>query len=115
METIIERKDITEETYREILDVETHHNHPIIKDENGTLRWKENKDTCKFLRNISLNDLCPLLNSLGYDKNSEPYRQLYRNMGYSLFGYWEIFYWEVNNEGAEEYTPNEMCVGKKEA
>jgi hypothetical protein len=24
-------------------------------------------------------------------------------MGYSLSGYWEIFYWEVNNEDAEDY------------
>ena len=42
METIVKREEITEETYREILDVETHHNHEIIKDKNGTLRWKEN-------------------------------------------------------------------------
>lgn len=105
METVINRNEITEDTYREILDVETHHDHIIIKDESGTLRWKENKDVRRYLKKISLNDLCPLLNYLGYDKNSEVYRQLYRDMGYSLFGYWEIFYWEANNGEAENYKP----------
>lgn len=108
METIVKREEITEETYREILDVETHHNHEIIKDKNGTLRWKENPDVNRFLKNISLNDLCPLLNCLGYNKNSEVYRKLYRDMGYSLFGYWEIFFWEVNIDDASEYVPNAL-------
>lgn len=113
MEIIVKREEITEETYREILDVETHHNHEIIKDEHGTLRWKENPDVNKILERISLNDLCPLLYHLGYNKNSEVYRQLYRDMGYSLFGYWEIFYWEANNDEADKYKPNKKCVGKK--
>jgi len=113
METVINRNEITEDTYREILDVETHHDHEIIKDEQGTLRWKENADVRRYLEKISLNDLCPLLHCLGYDKNSEVYRQLYRDMGYSLFGYWEIFYWEANNDEADKYKPNKKCVGKK--
>ena len=37
--------------------------------------------------------------------NSEMWRKLYRDLGYSLFGYWEIFYWEANNEKAAEYKP----------
>ena len=108
METIIKREEITEETYREILDVETHHNHEIIKDDNGTLRWKQNPTVRHYLKNISLNDLCPLLMTLGYGKNSEVYRKLYRDMGYSLSGYWEIFFWEANNEDASEYVPNAL-------
>lgn len=106
MEKIVKREDITVENYRLILDTETHHNHEIIEDEHGVIRWKENKNVELFLKNISLNDLCPLLNSLGYDKNSEIYRKLYRNMGYSLSGYWEVFYWEWNNEDADDYIPN---------
>lgn len=102
----INRQDITIENYRLILDKETHHNHIIIEDENGVLRWKENNDVQHFLKNISLNDLCPLLNCLGYDKNSEVYRKLYRDMGYSLNGYWEVFYWNWNNEDSDEYVPN---------
>ena len=108
METIIKREEITEETYREILDVETHNNHEIIKDDNGTLRWKQNPTVRHYLKNISLNDLCPLLMTLGYGKNSEVYRKLYRDMGYSLSGYWEIFFWEANNEDASEYVPNAL-------
>lgn len=106
MGTIVKREEITDEIYREILDVETHHNHEIIKEENGTLRWKENPTVRHILKNISLNDLCPLLNTLGYGKNSEVYRKLYRDMGYSLYGYWEIFFWEINNDNASEYVPN---------
>ncbi len=99
--------------YREMLKTEKHHKHEIIETSNGTLRWKEDPDVIKILEKISLNDLVPLLCFLGYDKNSEPYRQLYRDIGYSLFGYWEVFYWEVNNEYHSEYVPNADCIGKK--
>jgi hypothetical protein len=40
---------------------------------------------------------------MGLNKNSEEVRKLYRDMGYSLSGYWEIFFWEVNNEDAPLY------------
>jgi hypothetical protein len=103
---MVKGNSLTDVIHREILDVETHHNHEIIKDDYGTLRWKENEDVSNHLKKISLNDLCPLLVSLGYDKNSEVYRKLYRDMGYSLFGYWEVFYWEMNNKKASEYRPN---------
>ena len=112
METIIKREEITIDTYRDILDNETHHNHEIIEDEHGTLRWKENPDVKRFLKNISLNDLCPLLDALGYGKNSEVYRKLYRDMGCSLNCYWEVFYWEANNEDASEYRPNKRIIPK---
>jgi hypothetical protein len=109
---VVDRNTIT--NFREILDVETHHNHPIVEDENGLLRWQANP----YVRNcigetISLNDLIPLLYSLGYDKNSEVFRKLYRDLGYSLYGYWEVFYWEMNNEDASSYVPNPSCVGNK--
>lgn len=113
MEAIIDRNNIAEEPFREILDIETHHNHEIIRDKEGVLRWKKNKAIAKYLKKISLNDLCPLLRALGYGKNSEVYRQLYRDMGYSLFGYWEIFYWKANNEEAKNYRPQQVCLGKK--
>lgn len=103
---IIKREDITEETYREILDIETHHDHLIEKDEHGTLRWVENPTVRKMVDKIGLNDIIIFLYNLGYGKNSEVFRKMYRDMGYSLYGYWEIFYWEVNNEEAFEYEPN---------
>jgi hypothetical protein len=43
----------------------------------------------------------------GLDKNCDEYRKVYRDIGYSLDGYWEIFYWEVNNPISREYIPNE--------
>ncbi len=104
-EKVIKRDTITEDTYKEILDTETHHDHVIIKDEHGTIRWKANQRVRDLVDKIGLNDLVELLHYLGYGKNSEVYRKMYRNMGYSLYGYWEIFYWEVNNEDAADYKP----------
>ena len=103
---IISREEVAEvsEDYAKLLKKETHHNHEIIKVGN-TLIWKPNEEAQRYLENISLNDLCPLLSSLGYGKNSEVYRKLYRDMGYSIFGYWEIFYWVVNNPDAKKYKP----------
>ena len=97
----VERKDLPEE-YSEMMKSEAHHNHEIVLVD-GILRWKEDGTTKKLLERISLNDLCPLLDNLGYGKNSEIYRKLYRNMGYSLSGYWEVFYWDWNNEDCAEY------------
>lgn len=93
------------EEYRTILETESHHDHEIVEI-GSTLRWKENPTVNHILKNISLNDLCPLLESLGHGKNSEVYRKLYRDMGYPLNGYWEIFYWETNHEDACSYKPN---------
>lgn len=105
-ETIIKRSQITDRDFKKMLKTERHHKHPIIKGADGRPRWKENPAVNKILdESISLNDLIPLLHHLGYDKNSEVYRQLYRDMGYSLFGYWEVFYWEVNNPDADAYQP----------
>ncbi len=108
MEKIINRSEILESTYVEMLRTESHHNHEIIKDEHGTIRWKENPNIRQFLEKISLNDLCPMLKALGYGKNSEVYRKLYRDLGYSLSSYWEVFYWDWNNEKAAEYVPNSI-------
>ncbi len=102
---IVTREDVTTEDYREILDTETHHNHVIIEDEHGTLRWEENPDISLLLKKINLNDLMQLLGVLGFGKNSEVVRKLYRDMGYSLGGYWEVFYWNWNNEDVDDYSP----------
>ena len=104
---IVNRNEITNETYREILDVETHHDHIIYEDEHGTLRWKEDPLVRAMVTEIGLNDVYKICHELGLDKNSELFRKLYRDIGYSLNGYWEIFYWEMNNEIADEYVPNQ--------
>lgn len=105
---IVNRNEITNETYREILDVETHHEHIIYEDENGTLRWKEDNAVIKMVDKIGLNDIYQLFYSLGLNKNSELIRKMYRDMGYSLFGYWEIFYWKANNDIADDYVPQHI-------
>jgi hypothetical protein len=103
-EKIVDRKDITEETYLEILDKESH-SHLIIEDKNGVLRWRENSSIRLLvdLRILNLNDVVMKFYDKGLSKNSEEFRQLYRDLGYSLSGYWEIFYWEVNNPDFDKY------------
>lgn len=91
---IVNRQDINDPLYREILEKEIHHNHVIIEDEHGIIRWEPNLDVMQFYQNISLDDLCPLLHCMGYGKNSEVYRKLYRDIGYSLSRYHEMFYEE---------------------
>jgi hypothetical protein len=104
----LERKEVGEmaEEYKLILDTETHHDHEIIEDKHGSIRWKENPVVRMLCDIHSLNDTILEMHELGHDKNSELYRQMYRDMGYSLSGYWEIFYWEVNNDDADSYKPN---------
>ena len=110
---VIPRSEIQEDIYRDILDKETHHNHEIIvehklQDGEPIFRWKPNPVVSRHLQHIHLSELLGLLRAMGFGKNSEVYRKLYRDMGYSLFGYWEIFYWEVNNEEAAQYTPQPL-------
>ena len=44
-----------------------------------------------------------MLQHLGIDKNHEVYRDLFRKMGYSLDGYWEIFVFY--NQDCDQYQP----------
>lgn len=117
--TYIKREDLPED-YAEMMQTETHHDHRIIRTENGSIRWEANPATEMLLEMIAkdavsktnhigmnLNDVVGKLISKGLYKNSETYRQLYRDMGYSLNGYWEIFYWEANNEEADQYKQPE--------
>lgn len=91
------------EDYAEIFKKESHHVHRVIEDEHGTLRWEADPVVNEIVDRVNLNDLWLMFMKMGLTKNSEPVRKLYRDMGYSLSGYWEIFYWDVNNEAAEEY------------
>lgn len=93
------------ENYREIMVRENHHSHEIVM-VNDVIRWKADPvirilvDNCDF-NNVIIEMLCQ-----GITKNHESYRKLYRDIGYSLSGYWEIFYWDMNNEECEEYKFN---------
>lgn len=89
-----------------MLETEIHHGHEIVLDDQSMkLYWNGDFEVSKASAKINLNDLWELLESLGHNRNSEFLRDLYRKKGYSLFGYWEIFYWEVNNPIAHEYKP----------
>lgn len=84
--------------YKEVLDKETYHQHELVN-VNGIIRWKEEE----ALSNVNMNEAIILLTNLGYDKNSEIYRELHRKTGISLSKYWEIFYNEANNEDYLNY------------
>ena len=99
----IKREAITDLDFIEIMKKENHHNHEIIQDEEGHLYWKPNDFVCAEIEGQNINDNIFYFLSIGLNKNSEEYRKFYRDMGYSLFGYWEIFYWNSNNPIANEY------------
>jgi hypothetical protein len=103
----IDRKSLYDiKDYKQIFKTESHHEHEVIEDKHGTLRWKEDKVVKDLFKNdINLNHLWMLFMRMGLTKNSEEVRKLYRDMGYSLSGYWEIFYWDLNNEDANKYKP----------
>jgi len=102
---ILNRADLPED-YQEMMVTESHHDHEIIKDEHGTIRWKRNEPLNDLVDNtMNLNHIVMMFRMLGHGKNSEIYRELYRNMGVSLSMYWEVFYWEANNPEAHKYTP----------
>lgn len=100
---IVERKDLPEE-YHQMMETEAHHDHEIVEDDNGVLRWKRDPKI-EYIAMVDLNLTLELFGRLGYGKNSEIYRKLYREMGYSLSGCWEIFHWAVNNPDAAQYRP----------
>lgn len=105
---VLARLDV-DDAIHEMLTAEPHHDHPILEVD-GKLYWKEVPEIRKYISRdrLDLNDLWPLLDALGYGRNSETLRRMYRGMGYPLFGYWEIFHWEANNPLTDEYVPNKI-------
>ncbi len=101
----IKRSDIAYiESYNEIYKAEKHHEHKIVEDDQGVYRWSANEGVRDLVDKSDLCEIIIALNRNGYDKNSEVYRKMYRDMGYSLNGYWEVFYWEMNSDEASEYA-----------
>lgn len=107
MKTIERKTLIDHEYFGDIIRRESHHDHPIVEVD-GIPRWKENPEVSEYVGKIGLNDIIGLFMSMGYTKNSEVWRKLYRDIGYSLSGYWEVFYWNWNNEDADEYRVAEI-------
>lgn len=67
----------------------------------GHLRWREDKRFSS--EHTDLNTIVMNFLERGVTKNDEEWRDTYRKIGYSLSGYWEVFYWNANNEDAETY------------
>lgn len=103
METIPRDTFESHELFAEIMTKESHHDHEIIDEGHGP-RWKEDPMVCKLVDDMGgLNNIVSLFFATCITKNDEAWRKLYRDIGYSLSGYWEIFYWEMNNEDAAKY------------
>lgn len=103
----ISKSQIVYPHHIEIIRTENHHNHLLVVDRFNTIRWKPDDRVCNILSGINFNHVIEDFIKRGLDKNCEEYRKMYRDIGYSLDGYWEIFYWEVNNPISKEYIPNE--------
>ena len=71
------------------------------------LRWKPDPLVRWMVDQMDLNDFWhPRKRPAMHDrppisKNDPRVREMYRKMGYSISGYWEIFFWDMNNELAE--------------
>ena len=102
----IKREEIKDLNFIKIIKKESHHNHEIIQDEEGILYWKPDENLCAEIEGKNINDNIFYFHSNGLDKNSEEYRKFYRDMGYSLLGYWNIFYCKTNNPICTNYRKN---------
>jgi len=92
------------DTYELVLSREEKDSHEIVLDKHSTLRWVANPDReNEIMDSFGAKDLNDLFTK-GVDKNDPIIRELYKCIGYSLYGFWEVFYWEVNNERANEYV-----------
>ena len=97
-------ENIIQSMLEKILAEEPHHGHAVVHlGENKTLCWDQNNEVVAMCEKIGLNNVMALFSAMGLDKNSEIVRKFYRDIGSSIFGYWEVFYWEVNNPDADEY------------
>jgi hypothetical protein len=88
--------------YAEVLATEEF-GHELYIDDHGVLRWVKNYEKeQEIMDEFGASDLNQLF-ARGADKNDPRIRELYKHIGYSLSGFWEIFYWEVNNPQAYKY------------
>lgn len=106
--TIISRdsEELLEEcgVWKDMKDLESHHNHNIIL-KDGIYRWEQTNFDYGDMNQIMYN-----FYNNGLTKNSEEVRALYRSIGYSLYGYWELVYWDVNNPIVMDYKQPESTI-----
>ncbi len=90
--------------WKEMKLFEAHHDHKIIYDK----KLKKFVWETTYVGKYDLNKIMADFSKRGLTKNSEEVRALLRSIGYSLYGYWEIVYWEVNNSDVKSYIPNKL-------
>lgn len=95
---IVPRPEVPKE-YKKMLKTESHHDHIIIQDEHGTLRWKKDEFVTSKIPVENLTEFVLKLEALGFGKNSEIYRKLYRCQGFTLSSYEDIFYFYNEDSG----------------
>lgn len=92
MSKIVDRELILpklDDNIKLVLETEYHHNHPIVLDHHGGYRWKKDDLVDELVRKMGdISNVIEFFYLMGYDKNSEIYRKMYRSIGYSLYGYW---------------------------
>ena len=89
---IVKREEIKVKQFVEMLKLESHHEHEIITSDDGILHWKPNQRLSIIIHSLNINQIVTDFLYAGIGKNHEAYRKFYRDIGYSLNGYWEIFY-----------------------
>ena len=107
---------ISPDVYRKVFEKDGH-DHEVYFDDQDTLRWRSNPSV-DLINNMNeyddehlvkgdyvfdLNRFWQKWYQSGHTKNDSAVRRLYRDMGYSVHGYWEIFFWPVNNDIADEW------------
>jgi len=91
------------ESYLQVLGQEIYHGHKIIRDKHDTIRWEAFPVREQAIMDqFGASDLNELF-SEGATKNNPLIRELYRCIGYSLSGYWEVFYWNRNNDDVDDW------------
>lgn len=98
MTEYVSRDEIEYKIWDDICETESHHDHKIVRVD-GRLRWEQTLD----YSNIDINKKWEDWYKAGLTKNSEEPREFCRSIGYSLYGYWELFYWEGNNPNVMDY------------
>ena len=97
---------LVSDEYKDVMYGERFHGHKIVEDEHGTYRWVADPEKEQAIMDeFGAKDLNDLFGRCRADKNDPKVRELYRHIGYSIFGYWEVFYWDWNNEKCDEWNP----------
>jgi hypothetical protein len=85
-EKIISKKDLPEE-YRFQASLT---NHPIIRDEHGVIRYQRNPLVCWLQEHSDLNAMW-IAYRRHHSWSTEAFMQFYRDIGYSLSGFEEVW------------------------